>query len=208
MNEPKRVSLVWVLLAALVAVIIVFDVAYASGDEVIQSNDMNTAGNVGGIRSYAVGGADVDINDYYRSYSYLFGLIQETKSNPLAVARDLMVEGNYEAAAVLRCKPWGVHKAFGGRTKCEAALSKPAINPTPPKTSGNDEDEDDEHEESLEPIYARLSAIEAYKAQDAEEARKSAKRAEMYAQEAKQIESERVQRAQADLASFQGIINE
>ena len=174
MSEPKRMNMIRVLLAALLAVVIVFDVAYASGDEVIQSNDMNTAGNVGGIRSYGFGGADVDINDYYRSYSYLFGLIQETKSNPLAIARDLMVEGNYEAAAFLRCQPWGVYKAFGGKEKCIKALSKPPVEPT--KVINQPVDNDDEDNERLEPIYARLSDLEAKRQSDADNARKAAAR--------------------------------
>jgi hypothetical protein len=34
-----------------------------------------------------------------------------------------MAEGNYEAAAKLRCQPRSVYKAFGGKDSCIAALS-------------------------------------------------------------------------------------
>ena len=36
MTEPKRIGLIWVILAALLAVIVVFDVAYASGTDIEQ----------------------------------------------------------------------------------------------------------------------------------------------------------------------------
>ena len=107
-------------------------------------------------RAWGLGGSDVDINDGYRSYSYVFGLVQDTKVNPVAVARDLMREGNYEAAAQLRCTARGVWKAFGSKDACYAALSVP---PAGVAEEGIHRDLDEEHEEQQYQIAVLQSQL-------------------------------------------------
>ena len=189
MTEPKRVSLVWLMLAALVAVVIVFDVAYADDDHKCQgghncndggtlSGGDNMAENsaiISGSRSLAVGGSDMDIRGGYRSYSYLFGLIQETKSNPLEIARQLQAEGNYEAAAYLRCQPWGIHRAYGSKAKCIEMLSRPTETfHVEPMEETTNEDDEDEYRDDISALYAALSDLEAQRQSDADNARKAA----------------------------------
>lgn len=120
------------------------------GDTILNGGD-NTAENsalIGGSRSLSLGGSDMDIRNGYRSYSYLFGLIQETKANPLEVARQLQAEGNYEAAAYLRCQPWGIHRAYGGKENCIKILSVPvSVQSIPEPEAVVDSDDEDEHEE-------------------------------------------------------------
>ena len=121
-------------------------------------------------RAFGIGGGDIDINDGYRSYSYLFGLVQETRSNPLEVARQLMAEGNYEAAAYLRCQPWGIYRAYGGKNECIAMLSKvPAVIVVPDVVDDFDEDEDEyremqqAYEENLAEFEGRVARLESRK---------------------------------------------
>lgn len=82
-------------------------------------------------RALGLGGSDVDIAEGYRSYSVLFGLYQDTKVNPLAIAGQLAAEGRYREAAVLRCYPRTVHKALGGMDACVAKLSRPPEDEAP-----------------------------------------------------------------------------
>jgi hypothetical protein len=149
-------------------------------------NTASNAASIAGSRSYGLGGGDMDIDDGYRSFSYLFGLVQDTKSNPLELARQLMAEGNYEAAAKLRCKPWGISRALGGKDACITALSVPVPArqpPIPPADTSNDEDEDD-HIDELNALRGRLMVIESQRTQEAARAEKAAVRANAAAQRA------------------------
>ncbi len=110
-NEPDRISLIWLIIAAVIAVTIVFDVAYGSGDEVIQSNDMNaqTAGDlaISGSRAYGLSQSlgDIDINDCLASTQW--GIIvfqkQGLVENPWCQSQYLDAIGAHEAAAKVRC---------------------------------------------------------------------------------------------------------
>jgi hypothetical protein len=162
MKRKDEVAWGAIMLMLLFMAAVVGGVAEAS-DRITQSNDMNnqTAGNVntGGNTSKALGlsGGDVDIAQCYRSYSYLI-IWQDTKPNPLCLAQQLMAEGNYEAAATLRCRPRTVWQAFGSRAACVEALARaPITNETPVAAESVDDDDEDYHEEQEE-LYADLLA--------------------------------------------------
>ena len=149
-KENYPVSLTWLM------VVILFAVAwinFAKADD-FQSNDMNaqTAGNVdASSKSLGLAGGDVDLAQCYRSYNY-FIVWQDSKPNPLCLAQQLMAEGNYEAAAVLRCQPWSVSKAFGGKASCIAALSVAPSEPVvmEPVIDDHLDDEEEWHEEQIQ----------------------------------------------------------
>lgn len=154
----------------LVVATLVASTAYAGGDDleanaksVLNSGDTNLVNTPShSSRAFSVSGSDMDIRDGYRSYSVLFGLWQDTKVNPLSLARQLAAEGNYEAAAMIRCSVKTVSKALGGKQPCIEALSKPppAPPPPPPEVSEVNEDDEDEAEFQVEQLqlYADLQA--------------------------------------------------
>ena len=86
---------------------------------------------VTGKRGVSVSGADMEINECVSSFSWLFGIVQEVRTNPLCVAKQLEAEGKYQAAAELRCSVRRVRKAYGSREDCEVALLT-EIEPEPP----------------------------------------------------------------------------
>ena len=107
-----------------------------------------------GSKAIALGAGDMDINDYYRSYGVAWGAWQGTQPNPLAVAKDLALEGRYEEAAMLRCSVKTVRRAFGGAESCIERLgTAPMEAPTPEPTVVHvDEDDDDRYRELEERI--------------------------------------------------------
>lgn len=117
-------------------------------------------------RAWGLGGGDMDINDFYRTYGILFGLWQDSKVNPLALAAFLQRQGNYKAAAMLMCEPRGVYKAFGGKEECVELLSIPPAEPPPlpsPPPEVNNDDEDNlrrEFQSQLELLEERLTNTE------------------------------------------------
>jgi len=130
------VKLVFFLLAVAV-VILMFSATWADGDckghscnDTTPNISIDNASPVSNSvshssRAIGVSGGDVDIAQSYRSYSILFGLWQDTKVNPLELARQLVAEGYYQEAAELRCAPHTVSKALGGKDKCIAKFSQP-----------------------------------------------------------------------------------
>ena len=226
MRDRHHISVfeyIMVALAVLIVVSLLMPEARAGGTDIVQSNDNNaqTTGDVanevavGGNRSraLALSGGDMDIDDGYRSYSYLFGLIQDTKSNPLEIARQLMLEGNYEAAAVLRCRPRGIYSAFGGREECVAALSLPIqAQPEPVSRSVEieppDDDEDEgSHMDDLEALRASVAQLQAeHEAQERESARQAA-RARQAAFERRQQEQAAAAAAADLLDQYQRLVN-
>lgn len=160
-------------------------VAFADrNDDITQSNDQNlqTTGNVD-YNSLGLGlsGSDVDINQCYRSFSYLI-VYQDTRVNPLCLAQQLVAEGRYAAAAKLRCQPRAIRRAFGGKNACIAELSVP-----PPSTAAAvvimppvpDDDDDDEHQQLIE----RLDAFESERQQEALAAQRATRAANTAAAE-------------------------
>lgn len=88
-------------------------------------------------------------------------LWQDSKPNPLCLAQQLMAEGNYHAAAVLRCEPRTIYRPFGGKDACVAALSRPpAAQPATVTEVVDDDDEDlhDEMREEQQRLYEDLMA--------------------------------------------------
>lgn len=181
MIKPKP-NLLLMVAIAIFGTAVVFDIAYGqdhgcqgghncndSGEVTNVLTGGDNAASIAGSRAYGFGGSDVDINDGYRSYSYLFGLIQETKSNPLELGRQLMAEGNYEGAAILRCQPWGIHRSFGSKDKCIAVLSRPPTAIAPVIVKEPDKDED----ERLDALRADLESFKDQIAQAKEGTRKA-----------------------------------
>ncbi len=135
-DDPERVSLIWLLLAALVVVVIVFDVAYAGDDKTIQSNDMNaqTAGDfiIKGSKalglSYGMG--DVDINEGQncmgseQKANILFGK-QELALNAWCASLFYELNGRHTFAAKLRCSipEIGNHYLTSGECVADQVLS-------------------------------------------------------------------------------------
>ena len=113
-------------------------------------------------RALGFGAGDVDINDCYRSYSVI--LWQDSKPNPLCLAQQLMAEGNYQAAAVLRCEPRSIHRAFGGKDACIKTLSVPtAPFQVAPVIDEHIDEEEEWHEEQLQlqvDYDARIAQLE------------------------------------------------
>lgn len=70
----------------------------------------------------SVGGADMEISDCVATYSILFGIWQDIKTNKLGCANQLQREGKYEAAAKMRCSVRGFRKPYGTREECEEAV--------------------------------------------------------------------------------------
>ncbi len=90
---------------------------------------------VTGKRGVSISGADMEINECVSSFSWLFGIVQEVRTNPLCVAKQLESEGKHEAAAEMRCSVRRVRKAYGSRDDCEAALLTLVDEPDEPETS-------------------------------------------------------------------------
>ena len=163
----KRIDLKFLfILIALAIVVYLATPVYASDPERGPGSDVDTnvavTASGGGdtavshsSRALGLSGGDVDIAQWYRSYSY-FIVYQDTKPNPLCIAQQLMAEGNYEAAAVLRCQPRTIWRPFGSKDACIAALSKAPVAVAEPEPV-IDDDEDEYHEEQQE-LYADLLA--------------------------------------------------
>ena len=164
----------------LLGLIVVLIMAPAWADD-IQSNDMNTAGNVGGIRTYGLSGSlgDVDINDCLASTQLGIAIVfqrQGLVENPWCQASYLDAIGAHEAAAKVRCTTDTLQAIYPDSKECETAAMF-RVERVDKFTDDNiDKDEEDEHEESLEPIYARLSDLETQRQSDADNARKAARR--------------------------------
>jgi len=102
-------------------------------------------------RAFGLSGGDIDIAQSYRSYSVLFGLYQDTKVNPLELARQLVAEGYYQEAAELRCAPRTVYKALGGKEACIAKFSLPPLAlPVAAEEDNWEEEEEEWHEEQMQ----------------------------------------------------------
>ncbi len=113
------------------------------------------------ILALGFSGSDVDINQCYRSFSYLI-IYQDTNVNPLCLAQQLVAEGRYAAAAKLRCQPRDVRRAFGGKQECIAELSTPPNLPVIPVVMSDViiEEDDDEYRQ----LNERLDQFEAERA--------------------------------------------
>jgi len=160
-NDP--VKLVGFLLLVALLVILCAPVWASGGDNDTGPDvDVDSASSVSNsVRdsSSALGlsSGDVDINQCYRSYNYLV-VWQDTKPNPLCLAQQLMAEGNYAAAAILRCEPRTIHKSYGGKDACIAALAVSPPEPVVVEPVIDTDDDDDDYREQQWLAYEQLQA--------------------------------------------------
>lgn len=165
MTEPKRINIGFLLAAALIVVVIVFDVAYGDDDHKCQGGHNCNGGGDTVIGDTIVGGddvlgvgfsmGDVDLSNAYGSKST--PVFQWLKELPWGMANDLDAMGNHAAAAKVRCLTKTLKKAYPDKTECEAAVLMTAPPPRPP-VSENDSDEDDGRVDQLYALVAELEA--------------------------------------------------
>ena len=179
MREPPRVSLWVVIMLSLLAVIVVFDVAFGDDGHGHDHHDATSANTVVGgdsSRVVAVGGGDMDIDDCLATHSIIFGLWQGTHVNALCEAVGMDRDGKYQGAAEMRCSTHKYRKVYGKGQKCIDAVIRTA--PPAAVIIESNEEDDDEHQQELDAIYARLSDYEA----QATEAKAEARNARVAAQ--------------------------
>ena len=139
--------------------------AYASGTDIEQEVEVIGGQYAGGsTRAYSVGGGDMDINDCLATHSVLFGLWQGTHINKLCEADRLNRDGQYQAAAEMKCSVRSIRRIYGKncieRLKLEAYVpveNEPAVIVEP------DGDDEDWHREQImiqEEYDARIAALE------------------------------------------------
>jgi len=81
---------------------------------------------------FGFGGTDMEIRDCLATYSFLFGIWQNVKMDPLCEALRLQSEGNYQAAAEMRCSTRKYRKVYGKFQACvKAVIYEPPNNPEP-----------------------------------------------------------------------------
>ena len=182
MTEPKRISLIWLMFAALIAVIIVFDVAYGDDDHKCQgghncdSGDIIDASSVlsnsvsDSSRAYGIGMGNVDIAQCYRSYQIL--IFQDSKINPICLADSLDAKGLHHIAAMVRCDIKTIRKHFDSDRSCIQSTTMQMIHPVAMAESvKEDEDRDD-----IDQLYALVSDLQAQRTQEGERVEKAARR--------------------------------
>ncbi len=188
--KPKRVSLVWLLVAAVLIAAIALTTAYASerdgtsadadaratADAVSTASAVATGGGGDAVvnsstRAYSVGGSDMDIRDCIATHAVLFGLWQGTHINKPCIAARMDAAGKYEEAAKMRCSMHSFKKVYGRGQKCIDAviLTAPPDPPEPPATltltpPEEYEDDDDEDDREYSDLEARLDAMDAERA--------------------------------------------
>ena len=124
MTQPKRVSMIGILLLALFASLIVWDFAHANGGDHDEGNSVVNTDSAIANRTLALNmsGSDMDINDCLATHSVLFGIWQGTHVNPMCEAARLNAQGNYDAAAKLKCSTKKYRKVFGKGQVCIDAV--------------------------------------------------------------------------------------
>ncbi len=210
MNEPKRMSLYWLLVLALFASVVVFDIAYGQHECQGGHNcnkdggvvDTNVITEVAGDSSkvYALSGGDMDIDDCLATYSVVFGLFQGTNINRLCEAERLNSQGKYLSAAEMKCSLFRFKRIYGKGQKCIDAVIYTEPTVITPQTP-----EDDAR---IEALYARINAVEAMRTADTAKAEKAADRANAAAHRANQAEIDRKAYAQQTLEAYREVIGE
>lgn len=176
MNEPKRVSFWLIIGAMLVAIFIVFEIRAQQNDD--HGHGQAHHGNDGELvvveqakRSVGVGlsGSDMDINDCLATHSILFGLWQGTHTNPYCEAARMDRDGNYLAAAELRCSTRKYEKVYGKGQECINAVIRSAPVEATEVLVGQVPDDDARYDELLERLNKyeneRQQANRSYTAQ-------------------------------------------
>jgi len=129
-TEPKRVSLIWIILFALVAVLVVLDVSYANGgghDDDGTVIDLNADSNVSiaGDKFLSLSSSlgDVDIEGCVVTIQRNFVVFgwQSFDYDFWCIARDYDLNGQYEVAAAVRCDIKQIRKRFQTDDACRKA---------------------------------------------------------------------------------------
>jgi hypothetical protein len=187
-TEPKRFSAILLGLIAAALLILAYQ-SRAQSHECQGGHNCNDGGavtidnvltggdnvaTISGGRAYALGGSDMDINDCLATFSYVFGIIQDVRTNPFCFAMQLDSIGKHREAAEMRCSVRRVKKIF--KDDCvESMTAKPTV--IVPQTPQDDT--------RIAALYARMTAYEerTVKAEaEAKTARIQAQRASTVAQ--------------------------
>ncbi len=195
MTEPKRISLFWLLFGALIAVTIVFDIAYAdeghghnhdSTDTVDASSVVNNSIS-DTSRAFGFGFGDVAITQCYRSYQIL--IWQDSKINPICLADSLDAKGLHHTAAMIRCDIKAIRKHFDSDKSCIQATTMQMIHPVVIEEPVNDDEYREQQQTYMVELESRMDRMES--------ARQSANRyAASEKQKEQQAETDRKEYAQ------------
>ena len=141
MSEPKRVSLIWIILLALVAVLIVLDVSYGDDHDDHRDNGVDSVLNadsnvhVSGDRMLSLSSSlgDVDIEGCVVTIQRNFVIVgwQSFDYDFWCIARDYDLNGQYKVAAAVRCDIKQIRKQFQSLDACRQGSNfKPKKKPT------------------------------------------------------------------------------
>lgn len=170
MTEPKRISLLCLVLLAVFGSLVMWDFAHADDDHghgqahhgdsettVIESQAVKRSVGVG------LSGGDMDINDCLATHVILFGIWQGTHTNPYCEALRHDAEGNYQAAAEMRCSTRKYKKVYGKGKACIDAVIRTAPVRTDEELTGEMPDTDDaryaEQQEEIEYLREENASI-------------------------------------------------
>lgn len=126
-----RVSILWALLALALIIWLstspwVWAQSYddRNNDGDVSVNTTVTSDSVvsNKTRALALSGADMEINDCLATYSALFGIWQSTKVNPMCEAARFNAQGQYQAAAEMKCSTWKYRRVYGKGQACIDAV--------------------------------------------------------------------------------------
>jgi hypothetical protein len=201
MNDEKRTHPVIWLLFVLMLILVVDQIAEASGDRIKQSNDVSVGGDDSTAVAFGHALGDVDINDCLASTAWGTILIsrQGVILNKWCAAEVYDAKGLPVMAARMRCDIPEVRKHFNTDNGCISANTAKASVAPVEVIKTPDKDEEGYHEA----LEARLAAIEAQSSKDTERARRAAKAAQAAAEEAHRLEQERKEYAQQTLEQLQ-----
>jgi len=118
-------------------VFVAFGVAVAQQDDnhghQVHHDDGTIISSNGSDKSYilGLGGSDMEIGDCLATYSFLFGIWQNVKVNPLCEADKMDAQGNHQGAAEMRCSTHKYEKVYGKGQDCIDAVIYVSNNPEP-----------------------------------------------------------------------------
>jgi len=189
MTEPKRFNLWWLLAAAFIMVVVVFNISNAdeghghhhddSGDvtvdNVLTGGD-NTASNViSGSRSIGIGGSDYDIGQcMYHSGGLTFAI---GFRNKFCEGMDMIRSGMVDAGVLHICKQTKIGRNYKTLKDCKDGLAIVYVE-TPKKDTQGDlsiskPTQDNEGDNRYDAVMARMAAYEGEIAQAKEDTRKA-----------------------------------
>lgn len=147
MKTYRPVSLVWFLLGFLLLVVLASEVLAQDYRECRGNRPCNdeVVGQVAGdsTKVFSLSGSDMEINDCLATYSFLFGIWQNVKVNPLCEADKMDAQGNHQGAAEMRCSTHKYRKVYGKDCVATVIYVPPVMIEPESKVSYVDEWEDD-----------------------------------------------------------------